>query len=427
MAEWKKIIVSGSDAHLASVTASNLTNDELVIAGTGGALESTGLSYDGSSLDLTGATGGVSGSFSGSFQGDGSQLTGVAATSFDIDSLSPGTTIEGGDQFIYSDGGTESKLAFSVLSSSLYQGVSGDATIAADGALTIAATAVEGTMLNSNVADGTTIQLASNELSVLKVPNALTEGSGIADFSFDGSAPHTVAVSGAAALSTNIITKWTGDAFVDSSLTDDGTDITGASSIQLTGASSNLSGSFSGSFFGDGSGLTGTGGASIIAGDAADNQVAVFNSTNTIDGYSTFTFNDTTKVLTVDGSGSFTGDLSVGNNLTVTGDLTVQGTTTTLSTTNLLVEDRFALLNSGSATGDGGIIVQTEADGSGTALGWDDNVGRFGLQIGTKLAQNASTIASDAYIASVVTSADATYEKNGNIRVEGGDIFIYVE
>ena len=122
-----------------------------------------------------------------------------------------------------------------------------------------------------------------------------------------------------------------------------------------------------------------------------------------------------------------TGDSPQFTNLTVTGDLTVQGTQTSVNTTNLLVEDRFALFNSGSATGDGGIIVQTESDFSGVALGYDDSEGRFGLQIGTKLAQNADTLAPDAYIASVVTSADANYEKNGNIRVQGGDIFIYVE
>jgi len=85
----------------------------------------------------------------------------------------------------------------------------------------------------------------------------LTQGTGITAFTYDGAATATVAVSGASALSTNNVTKWTGTAFANSSLTDNGTTITGATSIQLTGASSNLSGSFSGSFQGNGSGLTG--------------------------------------------------------------------------------------------------------------------------------------------------------------------------
>jgi hypothetical protein len=85
----------------------------------------------------------------------------------------------------------------------------------------------------------------------------LTQGTGITAFTYDGAAAATVAVSGASALSTNNVTKWTGTAFANSSLTDNGTTITGATSLQLTGANSTLTGSFSGSFFGNGAGLTG--------------------------------------------------------------------------------------------------------------------------------------------------------------------------
>jgi hypothetical protein len=85
----------------------------------------------------------------------------------------------------------------------------------------------------------------------------LTQGTGITAFTYDGATTATVAVSGASALSVNNVTKWTGAAFANSSLTDNGTAITGTTSIQLTGANSNLSGSFSGSFQGNGSGLTG--------------------------------------------------------------------------------------------------------------------------------------------------------------------------
>jgi len=85
----------------------------------------------------------------------------------------------------------------------------------------------------------------------------LTQGTGITTFTYDGATTATVAVSGASTLSTNNISKWTGAAFANSSLTDNGTTITGTTSLQLTGANSNLSGSFSGSFFGDGSGISG--------------------------------------------------------------------------------------------------------------------------------------------------------------------------
>jgi hypothetical protein len=80
MAQWKKVLVSGSNIHINEVTASSLTNDNLVLAGIGGALESSGLTYDGTVLDLTAASA-ISGSvFSGSFIGDGAGLTGLVTT-----------------------------------------------------------------------------------------------------------------------------------------------------------------------------------------------------------------------------------------------------------------------------------------------------------------------------------------------------------
>jgi hypothetical protein len=43
MANWKKVIVSGSNAELTSITSSVLTNDNLLVAGTGGAIENSGI------------------------------------------------------------------------------------------------------------------------------------------------------------------------------------------------------------------------------------------------------------------------------------------------------------------------------------------------------------------------------------------------
>lgn len=69
--------------------------------------------------------------------------------------------------------------------------MSGDIAIDDAGATTIQANAVEGTMLNTNVADASTIEVSSNTLSVLQVPNNLTAGSGLEFASgsdFNGSA-----------------------------------------------------------------------------------------------------------------------------------------------------------------------------------------------------------------------------------------------
>ena len=87
----------------------------------------------------------------------------------------------------------------------------------------------------------------------------LTQGTGITAFTYDGSTTATVSLKNAGSLTNNVLTKWdSGNGqLTNTSLTDNGTLITGATSIQLTGASSNLSGSFSGSFQGNGAGLTG--------------------------------------------------------------------------------------------------------------------------------------------------------------------------
>ena len=75
--------------------------------------------------------------------------------SVDIDELTAGTTLhQTEDFFMYSDNGTEKKITFSDLQDSVFADVSGDATIAGGGALTIAAGAVEHGMLNDNIISG---------------------------------------------------------------------------------------------------------------------------------------------------------------------------------------------------------------------------------------------------------------------------------
>ena len=75
---------------------------------------------------------------SGSFRGDGSNLTGVGT---DIDTLSnygAQTIHQTDDHFLISDDGTEKKITFSDLEDSIFANVSGDATIAGGGALSLA-------------------------------------------------------------------------------------------------------------------------------------------------------------------------------------------------------------------------------------------------------------------------------------------------
>ena len=241
-------------------------------------------------------------------------------TNIDIDSgdIASGVTINKSPVVNFNSGDVQGSITLTNLASGT-------------GGLTIQTDSVEGTMLHTNTADTSTIELSSDTLSVLKVPNALTAGTGIdAGGTFDGAAARTF-------------------------------------NVNLSSLSS-----------------------------------------HTI--------------------GASTSEITIGDNLTIVGNLTIQGDTVQHQVANLNVEDRFILLNSGSAAGDGGIVVQTEsAMGDGVAFGYDDNVSRWAFQQGTKLNASASAIAPDAYASAVVTSDDANYKKNGNIRVEGGEIYIYVE
>ena len=127
-------------------------------------------------------------------------------------------------------------------------------------------------------------------------------------------------------------------------------------------------------------------------------------------------------------SGLQAGDSPTFSSLTLTGDLTVQGTTTSIETANLLVEDKFILLNSGSANPDQGGIIIDEGSGTGHAFIYNNSSARFGFT--SSLASNATTVTPDAF-ASAVIDIDAghtdisEYQKNGNIKTDSGVVYIY--
>ena len=103
-----------------------------------------------------------SGSFTGSFVGDGSNLTGVSAINIDALGALGSATVAQGDNLVVSDGGTEKKVTFSNLEDSVFGNVSGDVTIAAGGAATIA-NSFKNTSLNSATGSYlTTVDISSN-------------------------------------------------------------------------------------------------------------------------------------------------------------------------------------------------------------------------------------------------------------------------
>ena len=343
MANWKKVIVSGSSANLAALQVDNLTSGQVVIGGGASNLSTTAVNGTGNIVATTGATGLVhSGSFSGSFQG-----------------FFSGTT---------------------------------------------------------NLPD-------------------LTQGAGISAFTYDGSGTATVAVSGASALNTNAVTKWTGTAFANSSLTDNGTAITGATSLQLTGASSSLTGSFSGSFKGDGSGLTGLATTLSISGSTGGGSVNLLTQTLSVVGTANeIETSATGQTITV----GLPNNVTIAGTLTVSSDLIVNGTTTVVNTTNTAIADQFILLASGStSTVDAGIIVQNAAN-AGEALYWENNTaGTSRWAIASNIAPTATTVTAAEYMVSAKTSTGApsaapTYGGSsvgyGNIYIDSnnGDIYMYV-
>lgn len=353
MATWKKVIVSGSNAVLNQV---NVNTNQQITA-------SPSTTY-------------LSGSFSGSFAGDGSQLTGVVATS------------------------------------------------------------------------------AYN----------LTGSTGITSFTYNGSSPAQVAVSGASTLTATNITKWTGTAFANAGLVDNGTTVSTSGSYILQSSNANLTGSFTGSFVGDGSGLTGivttlsvtgsTGSGSVdlktqgltINGTANETSVSVSGQTVTIGLAPNVTVSGSLTVNgnTIKSNGGSTvftlngGSATVASNLTVNGDLTVAGTASFQNQSSLLIADRFALLASGSNTlTDGGIIVNS---GGTTGSAWyleSTSTGTYGRwAVAYNADAGASTLTADEYgvtakQASGAPSTAPTWGGSstgfGNIYVDSGtgDIYIY--
>jgi hypothetical protein len=477
MATWKKVIVSGSAAELLNITASaaNITNI--------------------SSSNIVTARG--TGSFSGSFQGDGSGLTNVPASGIVLATLSQSLGIE---NFSY-NGQASATVQLATGSAHFISGSRKTISVVdTTGASGIDLTYDQGTgvlsgsLVNSSVTLGTTpVNLGATATTLdgltlttvtatgsfsgsfvgtTNLPD-LTAGTGISTFTYDGATTATVAVSGAAQLSSNAITKWnsTDGKFVDSSLTDNGTVVSGATSIQLTGASSKLTGSFTGSFAGDGSGLTGvpasgivlaalTAGAGIVpftySGSVAQSVaisssgvtnamlvnpfVGVSGSAGTpfnVNLGSGFTIAGTSNEIETSAAGAtltigLPNDVTIGNNLIVNNNLTVLGTASFQNTQNLEVADRFILLASGSnSNGDGGFIVQQTTQNVGEVFGYHTSNTRWGVATGFNASASAFT--PDAFMAAVVVSASlnpndapAIYDRPGNIYVSSGDESIYI-
>ena len=494
MASWKKVIVSGSQAELAGITGSLLTDDRLLGARDGGHIYSTGVKLNGNEIEATG-------SFTGSFTGDGSGLTGVVAQI--ENSLVDGNGIA---DFTF-DGSSEVSVAVEPLAAlngqiqpvsvaaggvgfdvSLIDGTGLTATagVLNVGGLTLTefdadAIVTEAEGIGSNdvdtavptaaaVKDYVDTQLTAEDLDIVgdtgtdsidldsetltfaggngidTVVSAgqvsingvagLVSGSGqVVEHLPAGTVSGSVQVDGASITNNSI--GFAADSGTTSEIDLGGDiDIAGGNNITTTVTAGQVSvaldaqidnigatGSFTGSFTGDGSGLTGLVstlniGVKENAADASTEDVTIdlLSDTLVIQGVANETeVNSAGDVITI----GLPDDVTIGNDLTVTGDLTVLGTRTELNVANLNVEDKFIMVNSGSAGGDEDMgLIFGGTDGtinSGKAIYYDGGDDKFGFS--TEIASDAVAGTLSSYIGAIEVSATAPVD--GTVGLQG--------
>ena len=254
----------------------------------------------------------------------------------------------------------------------------------------------------------------------------LIAGSTTSSLTFASSSGQGVTLSGSSPGGINTITVGLSAvpniSLANSSITVGSTNIAlGATATTLAGLTSVTSTTFVGALTGNASTATTATSANTASNitpaitNGLDNRILTANGDGTINGEANLTFNGSDLVLT--------------GNQTISGDLTVNGTTTTINTTNLNVADKFILLSSGSTSAnDGGIIIQSAAAGTGFAFLYDSAQARWGYT--GSLSGTATSAAPDAFASMVLDLANgstdiAAYQKNGNIKIDTGDIYIY--
>jgi hypothetical protein len=407
MADWKKVIVSGSSAELAGLTldtaltvangGTGLTatgNNNFLVGDGAASLTTVGSNGTGTVVRTTGATGLVaSGSFSGSFQGDGSNLTGVVA----------GTpnALEDGDgiaNFSY-DGNTSGVLV----------AVQADSTTG--GNTKSVAVSANGVGFDISTIDGNGLGTSGGEL-VVNVDDSSIE------INSDSLRVKAGGVTNAMLAKDSIQIGTT-----DIALGATGSTVAG---LTLTGVTA--SGSFSGSFQGDGSGLTGLASTLTIDADTGGTgTVDLLTQTFDIAGGTNINTSLSSQTITV----NLDSNISVTDAI-VTGDLTVNGTASFANTENLLVADRFVLFASGSTiAGDGGIVVQQDTQNVGELFAYDSSRTRWGVT--GSFSADAGAYTPDAFMATVVegaasdpTAVVSKYTEKGNIFIAANqDIYIY--
>ncbi len=410
MATWKKVVVSGSSPSFSTLTLDNALgvayggtgtasiglNNFLVGAGAS-SYTNVGSNGTGTVVRTTGASGLVhSGSFSGSFYGDGTNLTGINANS-NISiagaSGSTGTFATGTDTLMFT---TASNHGFT------FQVIDATTMLVQLATPQDLRSTANPTFGNVNVNGGSvltnqsTFNIAPTTATTVNLGGAATTlaiGNGVTAISLSGSANIRLAMTASTGMFTGLSAGTTNTVLILSTTND----------VQTRSIDARVWGT------------------SLIDGAGANTRVAFYTDADTISSNASFTY---------DGTNVTVGNSTFGTNTRIAGNLIVAGTASFENTSTLVVADRFILLNSGSATGDGGIVIQSGSQMSGSAFVFGGTSGRFGYQIATPLSAGASSATIDAFACAIVDidnglSDIATYQKNGNIKVSGSDIYIW--
>lgn len=388
MATWKKVIVSGSAAELSQLNVG--ANQQ---------------------INTSPASTFLSGSFSGSFFGDGSGLSGVAA-SFPVTAK---TDLATTDKFFINDGASKFVTYGNLVTdlagagagtSNLTTGDTGDSlALTAQITVTGVTASFTGSLTGALIGTASWATNATNATTATNATNvAVTDTT-------TGTGPYYVMFADGT----------TGNRAVR---VDSNTLTFNATTNTLTVTSSYANQALSASYASSVDNLT-----NAITNNA-DNRILTATGGGTINGENNLTFDGTT--------------LSVTGNATLTGNLTVAGTASFTNTDNLNIRDKFILINSGSATlSDSGWITQYNAAGSGSAFYLDAGTGndhgpygRFAVAFDTVGTITSPTVSEYVVTAKINQASNPTNavpptwgtgsSGAGNMWItNAGDIFIY--
>ena len=450
MAGWKKVIVSGSSAELSALALSSVSNagtdtDKFLVLDTSGNVDfRTGAEV----LSDIGAGAG-SGDISSVVAGDG--LTGGATTGDATLNVVGGTGITANANDIQiTDGGvgttqladdavTEDKLSNTLLAE-IDANTAKVTNVSTNLSKTTAAAQIT---INSSDGDNVIIGEATDTIAGLMSTTHHDKLDGI-EASADVTDTDNVTSAGAlmdSELATIALVKALTPTMISGSHTALSSSIASdvaTNTAKVTNVSTNLT-------------ITGTTEARVIvSSDGTDATIPV--ATTSVSGLMNTTLfdkldgieasadvTDTANVKTALNA-SLGGAATIGDSsdtITIPGNLTITGTRTELQVTNLNVEDQFILLNSGSTSGDSGIIFGGTGNGTaqeGHSIFCDDSDGdgaTFGYK--SQLAHNVTTGGTPtSKLGNIESSTSApssapTFQGVGTIHIktDSEEIYIY--